>query len=107
MINRDVEEDDSGGLEYNVRRFSRMISYVSFFWRILLCLILERVSFDFLTIIKYKKTSVTQAESLEQNLATDLHAGKEQMFKGGCAFTCEEACPSRACVQHTNNGSGS
>ena len=68
MINRDVEEDDSGGLEYNVRRFSRMISYVSFFWRILLCLILERVSFDFLTIIKYKKTSVTQAESLEQKV---------------------------------------
>ena len=74
VLNKDVDQDDSGGIEYNVRRFSRIISYVSFFWRILLCLILERVSFDFLTIVKYKKTSVTHAESVENRVQRIIDA---------------------------------
>ena len=78
ILNRDVDEDDSGGLEYNVRRFSRIISYVSFFWRILLCLILERVSFDFLTIIKYKKSAVTLSESLENQVQRIIEAFEAQ-----------------------------
>ena len=64
IINRDAE-DDEGGLEYNVRRFSRIISYVSFFWRILLAIIVEKVSLDFIAIIKGKKHNLKHAESLE------------------------------------------
>ena len=64
FINRD-EEEDEGGLEYNVRRFSRIISYVSFFWRILLVLIIEKVSLDFIAIIKGKRHNLKHAESLE------------------------------------------
>ena len=65
FINRNADEEDDGGLEYNVRRFSRIISYVSFFWRILLAIILEKVSLDFLAILKGKKHNLKHAESLE------------------------------------------
>ena len=33
-INRDVEEDESGGVEKQVEEFSRKISYVSFVFRV-------------------------------------------------------------------------
>ena len=65
LLNRDVDDEDSGGIEVNIRKFSRYISYVSFIWRILVCILLEKASLDFIGIVKGKKHNLKNAESLE------------------------------------------
>ena len=34
FINRDIEQDDSGGVEQDVKRFSTLMSYISFVFRV-------------------------------------------------------------------------
>ena len=84
ILNRDVEDDDSGGLERNVRTFSRYISYVSFFWRILLSLLLEKASLDFIQIVKGKKTNLKHAESLEFKVEQIIknHEENDRYYEG-------------------------
>lgn len=65
LLNRDVDDEDSGGIEVNIRKFSRYISYVSFIWRILVCILLEKASLDFIGIVKGKKHNLKNAESLD------------------------------------------
>lgn len=96
FINQNSDEDDDGGLEYNVRRFSRIISYVSFFWRILLSIILEKVSLDFLAIIKGKKHNLKHAESLEYRVQRiveehEKHYQRESYEESVQGFNIERA----------------
>ena len=75
FINRDDEDDEEGGgLERNVQKFSRIISYISFFWRIILAIILEKVSLDFLTILKGKNTNMKNVESLDYKVKQIIEA---------------------------------
>ena len=41
------EDDEDGEMEYTVRRFSRLFSYISFFFRIVVFLIFWKDSVDF------------------------------------------------------------
>ena len=96
FINRNADEEDDGGLEYNVRRFSRIISYVSFFWRILLSIILEKVSLDFLAILKGKKHNLKHAESLEYRVQRiveehEKHYQRESYEESVHGFNIEKA----------------
>ena len=34
LINNDIAEDDSGGVEQDVKRFSEFITWISFAWRV-------------------------------------------------------------------------
>ena len=53
LFNNDVaDDDDDGGVERTVKQISRNVSWVSFFWRIVLALILWKDSLDFITVIK-------------------------------------------------------
>ena len=56
LINRDMEEDDSGGVEQNIIAFSMTVTYISFAFRIVFMLILHKASLDFITIVKGKST---------------------------------------------------
>ena len=48
------EDEEDGGMEYNVRRFSRLFSYISFFFRIVVVAIFWKVSLDFSKIVRAK-----------------------------------------------------
>ena len=48
------EDDEDGGMEYTVRRFSRMFSYISFFYRIIVLIVFWKDSADFSKIIRKK-----------------------------------------------------
>ena len=65
VLDRDVEEDESGGVEANIKKFSRIVAYISFLWRIIVCILLEKASLDFIGIVKGKKHNLKNAESLE------------------------------------------
>lgn len=79
IVNRDLEEDDSGGVEQNIKRFSTNVSYISFAFRvsiialidpfdllqIIVMLILHKASLDFLTIVKGKNTNDKAGLTLE------------------------------------------
>ena len=55
VLNRDIEDDEEdGGVERGIRQFSRKISYVSFTFRLLLAVILWKLSLDFVRIVKNK-----------------------------------------------------
>ena len=41
------EDDEDGGMEYTVRRFSRLFAYISFFFRIVVLLVFWKDSVDF------------------------------------------------------------
>ena len=47
-----AEDEEDGGMEYNVRRFSRLISYISFFFRIIVILVFWKDSVDFSKIVR-------------------------------------------------------
>lgn len=66
--NRDIDDDeDDGGLERTVKSFSRTMSFVSFFWRFVLAMILWKDSLDYVGIVKAK--SVNKEElSLEDRV---------------------------------------
>ena len=59
------EDDEDGGMEYTVRRFSRLFSYISFFFRIIVFLIFWKDSVDFSKIIR--KKNPLQAQDGEEN----------------------------------------
>lgn len=80
FINRDVEEDDSGGLEYNIKRFSRIISWISFGFRIILALILLKASLDFLTIVKGKKVD-KNLDSLENKVQSIIEEHEKNYIR--------------------------
>lgn len=46
------EDEEDGGMEYNVRRFSRLFSYISFFFRIIVAAVFWKVSLDFSKIVR-------------------------------------------------------
>ena len=46
------EDEEDGGMEYNVRRFSRLFSYISFFFRIIVFLVFWKDSVDFNAIVR-------------------------------------------------------
>ena len=48
------EDDEDGGMEYNVRRFSRLFSYISFFFRIIVLAVFWKDSVDFNRIVRKK-----------------------------------------------------
>ena len=49
-----AEDEEDGGMEYTVRRFSRLFSYISFFFRIIVFLVFWKDSVDFSKIIRKK-----------------------------------------------------
>ena len=68
LLNRDDEDDeDDGGRERTIKQFSRTMSYVSFLWRILLAIVLWKISLDFVRIVKKKKLDGSIV-SLEQRV---------------------------------------
>ena len=48
------EDEEDGGMEYNVRRFSRLFSYISFVFRIIVIIVYWKVSLEFVNIIRNK-----------------------------------------------------
>lgn len=55
ILNRDVENDEEdGGVERGVKQFSRKVSYISFAFRILLAIVLWKISLDFVRVVKNK-----------------------------------------------------
>ena len=82
LINRDLEEDESGGVERQIKDFSLKVSYVSFAfrvstniskadWKLLqipLMLVLHKASLDFLTIVKGKNTNDKEGVTLEEKV---------------------------------------
>ena len=46
------EDEEDGGMEYSVRRFSRLFSYISFFFRIIVVAVFWKVSLEFSKIIR-------------------------------------------------------
>ena len=48
------EDEEDGGMEYNVRRFSRLFAYISFFFRIVVFAVFWKDSVDFNRIIRNK-----------------------------------------------------
>ena len=68
LVNRDVEDDeDDGGRERKIKQFSRNLSYVSFVWRVLLAIVLWKISLDFVRLVK-KKNILSETISLEQQV---------------------------------------
>ena len=56
LLNRDEEDDeDDGGRERSIKQFARYMSYVSFLWRILLAIVLWKISLDFVRVVKKQK----------------------------------------------------
>lgn len=55
-----AEDDEDGGMEYNVRRFSRLFSYISFFFRLVVLLVFWKDSVDFSKIIRKKNPLQSQ-----------------------------------------------
>ena len=49
-----ADEDEEDDMEYNVRRFSRLFSYISFFFRIIVLLVFWKDSVDFSKIVRAK-----------------------------------------------------
>lgn len=68
IVNRDVEDDDDdGGVERGVKQFARKASYVSFAWRLILAVVLWKISLDFVRVVKLKNVD-GEALSLEQRV---------------------------------------
>ena len=61
------EDDEDGGMEYNVRRFSRLFSYISFFFRIIVFLVFWKDSVDFNEIVRQKNPLQAQSEEEDFN----------------------------------------
>ena len=48
------EDDEDGGMEDTVRRFSRLFAYISFFFRIIVLAVFWKDSVDFNKIVRQK-----------------------------------------------------
>lgn len=66
-----ADEDEEEDMEYYVRRFSRMFSYVSFFFRIIVFIVFWKDSADFSKIIRKKNPLQSQdgSENFEKIMA--------------------------------------
>lgn len=79
VLNRDTEDDeDDGGLERGIKSFSRTMSYISFIWRILLAIVLWKISLDFVRVVK-KKNVDGDAVGLEQRVEMIINAHRTEM----------------------------
>ena len=68
FISDELSEDESGGVEANIKSFSKKAAFISFFFRIPLILILHKASLDFLAIVKGKNTGEKDILSLEEQV---------------------------------------
>lgn len=62
------EDEEDGGNEYKLRRFVRLISYINFFFKIILVLVFWKDSLDFRNIIR-KNSKSSPDDELEDILA--------------------------------------
>ena len=62
------EDEEDGGNEYKLRRFVRLISYINFFFKIILVLVFWKDSLDFRNIIR-KNNKSSPDDELEDILA--------------------------------------
>jgi len=65
------EDEEDGGIEYTTRRFSRLFSFISFFFRIIVLAVFWKASADFSKIIRQKNPlqSVNDEGELNQIIA--------------------------------------
>ena len=83
LLNQDQEDDESGGVERQIKDFSLKVSYISFAFRIPLMLVLHKASLDFLNIVKGKKVTDeenTLEEKVKEIIADHEHALREDDF---------------------------
>jgi len=70
----DDQIDDEGGVEGNIKKFSRIMGYISFCFRIILSLLLEKASLNFVTIVKGKKTDLKIFSDLDNKIIKIMEA---------------------------------
>ena len=64
----DDQIDDEGGVEYNIKKFSRIMGYISFGFRIVLSILLEKASLNFIAIVKGKKNDLKIFSDLDNKI---------------------------------------
>lgn len=82
----DDNADDEGGLEYNIKKFSRIVGYISFLWRIIVVILLEKASLDFLHIVK-GQNKMGSGNDLFDRVESIIQKGYEEGYvKSQAAF---------------------
>lgn len=57
------EDEEDGGMEYTVRRFSMLFTWISFFWRVIVILIFWKVSLEFTKLIRQRGAPLGESDS--------------------------------------------
>ena len=52
LSSTEAEDEEDGGMEYSVRRFSRMFSYISLVFRVVVLVVFWKDSVDFSKIVR-------------------------------------------------------
>ena len=63
------EDEEDGGNEYKLRRFTRLLTYITLMFKVVVVLVFWKDSLDFRNIIKQKSSSKHQDDEVDDILA--------------------------------------
>lgn len=63
------EDEEDGGNEYKLRRFTRLMTYITLMFKVVVVLVFWKDSLDFRNIIKQKSSSKGQDDEVDDILA--------------------------------------